>query len=88
MVTAKQMAVSKHLLQPAAIAKSVLTPHLPVIPNLQGETASDAKPADSDKVKDEKLTGRASQLQTLPQPNIPLIKLRGPQLQASDETVQ
>ncbi len=46
-----------------------------------GETASDAKPAEADKVKDEKLTGRASQLDTLPQPNIPLIKLRGPQLQ-------
>lgn len=45
------------------------------------ETAPDVKSADSDKVKDEKLTGCASQLQTLPQPNIPLIKLRGPQLQ-------
>ena len=38
-----------------------------------------AKPADNS--KDEKLTGRASTLQTMPMPNIPLIKLKGPQLQ-------
>lgn len=31
--------------------------------------------------KEEKLTGRASTLQTMPMPNIPLIKLKGPQLQ-------
>jgi len=35
------------------------------------DTADDGKP----------LSGRASQLQTLPQPNIPLIRLKGPQFQ-------
>lgn len=44
------------------------------------ETASDAKAA-ADKSKEEKLTGRASTLQTLPMPNIPLVRLKGPQLQ-------
>ncbi|MCC7529198.1 MAG: hypothetical protein IT342_11815 [Candidatus Melainabacteria bacterium] len=48
--------------------------------NPAGETASDAKP-EADKSKEEKLTGRASTLQTLPMPNIPLVRLKGPQLQ-------
>lgn len=42
-------------------------------------SAADAKSGDA--AKEEKLTGRASTLQTMPMPNIPLIKLRGPQLQ-------
>lgn len=44
--------------------------------------SGDAKPVDA-KVgdKDEKLTGRASTLQTNTMPNIPLIRLKGPQLQ-------
>lgn len=45
-----------------------------------GEITSDAKP-EADKSKEEKLTGRASTLQTLPMPNIPLVRLKGPQLQ-------
>jgi hypothetical protein len=45
-------------------------------------TKTEATKSDTDKkVKDETLTGRASQLQTLQTPNIPLIKLKGPQLQ-------
>lgn len=42
-------------------------------------TKSDAKP------KEEPLSGRASQLQTLPTPNIPLIKLKGAQLQQAQQ---
>lgn len=44
--------------------------------------SGDAKPVDA-KIgdKDEKLTGRASTLQTNTMPNIPLIRLKGPQLQ-------
>lgn len=42
----------------------------------------DAKPGDAKGGdKDEKLTGRASTLQTNTMPNIPLIRLKGPQLQ-------
>lgn len=47
-----------------------------------GTKPADAIKSDADKkAKDEPLSGRASQLQTLPTPNIPLIKLKGPQLQ-------
>ncbi len=45
-----------------------------------GEGGGNPKPAEAGK-KEEKLTGRASQLQTVAPPNIPLIKLKGPQLQ-------
>ncbi len=46
-----------------------------------GAAAPDGKPVGAVKSSEERLTGRASELQTLPMPNIPLIRLKGPQLQ-------
>jgi len=77
--------------QPAADAKAAPSDSKPADTTVTSSsadkntsTAGGAAPSGAEKAssdKDEKLTGRASTLQTMPMPNIPLIKLKGPQLQ-------